>query len=343
MRKPSNATLLVEYHQKGNQNAREQLILKNIHVVENNIKRFFKVPAQEYEDVRADGILLLEKAIDSYKTENAFSFSTHIIKRIIVGLKRLYPEYLIVDPVAKRKEEIIRDESDEGEWEDQLIDEIELKEQMELVYAAFARMDSKDRSILELKIGLVDKKEWSLRELSDKFGLTKEGVRYRIEKSLKILKGHMCDIMSERKKQRSVDVKTQDKLQTEEKEKQPSKRQDREKELSEEIARRNRIRRYRAISETLKKYNREGDVQARERLIKEHNKIVGEIVNSKIGLEGSVYSKAVTAGLETIEKIIDEKKTTNSYMIETLLYSAVYKVVNQVIEEEREKENKVIS
>lgn len=183
------AAAIKSYYTNKDQSSRDVLIMKNLKVVEAVIKNRFRVDPQYEGDVFADGVLIMENVLDGFTLEHGQRFHIYLYRRVYNGLKNIYPQYNIFKPSnVKLEEEIVVEESDQGLWENQMLNEMYLQQTTQGIKKIISQMPKRDQEIIEYKFGLKGESSKSYGEIAKMYNISRERVREICEKVLHILK-----------------------------------------------------------------------------------------------------------------------------------------------------------
>ncbi len=169
--------------QQGDKAVRDALVEENIGLVHKWARRYYRyaqgIPTISYEDIFLEGIYGLIKAIDKYKPQKG-SFSTYATIWIKQSIRRFLQKeraqlkgrgYL---PVQEEEDEQMTLEDMPAEEEEELIssDTESLRKKIE-----YAPIPERSKEILKLYF----LEGYSLREIGERIGLSKERVRQLIK------------------------------------------------------------------------------------------------------------------------------------------------------------------
>jgi RNA polymerase sigma factor (sigma-70 family) len=168
--------------QKGDKATRDALVEENIGLVHKWARRYYRyaqsIPTVSYEDIFLEGVYGLIKAIDKYKPQKG-SFSTYATIWIKQSIRRFLQKekaqlkgrgYL---PVQEDEEEQMTLEDMPAEEEELPSSDLEnLKRKIE-----YAPIPQRSKDILRMYF----LEGYSLREIGEKIGLSKERVRQLIK------------------------------------------------------------------------------------------------------------------------------------------------------------------
>lgn len=169
--------------------ARNELIEHNLRLVVYIAKRF-ENKNDSIEDLISIGTMGLVKAITTFKPERNIKLATYASRCI-------ENEILMYIRKMKSKCEISLDEPLNTDWdgnelllsdvlgtgEDNVMDEIEKREEKENVRRAMRSLPARERRIIELRYGFWDGKEYTQNEVADMMGISQSYIS-RLEKRI---------------------------------------------------------------------------------------------------------------------------------------------------------------
>lgn len=173
----------------GDKEARNKLIEHNLRLVAHIVKKYNMVD-KETDDLISVGTIGLIKAIDTFDDEKGIRLATYASRCIDNELlmllrsnKRLNKEIYLYDPIGSDKEgneinllDIIE------ETDTDIVERIVLEEDIKKLYSVIDRvLTDREREIISLRYGLIQKKEVTQREIANKLGISRSYVS-RIEK-----------------------------------------------------------------------------------------------------------------------------------------------------------------
>lgn len=174
---------------KGDEKAREELILHNLRLVSHIVRKYYST-AKNQDDLVSIGTIGLVKAVDSFDDGNGVKFATYAARCIqneilmyFRSQKKLSNEVSINDTIDVDRDgnpltyiDVISSEDTDDEDLDRLI---QSRRAVELVRT---RLAPRERLIIELRYGLYGKKALTQREVAEKLNISRSYVS-RIEKS----------------------------------------------------------------------------------------------------------------------------------------------------------------
>ncbi len=177
----------LEQYRKGDENARDVLIERNLRLVVHIMKKYYST-ATDQEDLISIGTIGLIKGVNSYKDNKKTRLSTYCAKCIenevlmyFRSQKKLAGEVFLNDPLETDKdgnsftfEDIMSDNDD-------LLDKIELKNKTRKIYHYLETLEPREKMIISLRYGLFDTKPHTQNEVAKLLGISRSYVS-RIEK-----------------------------------------------------------------------------------------------------------------------------------------------------------------
>ena len=177
---------------KGDMQARDSLIERNLRLVAHIAKKYYPSAASfDNDDIISVGTIGLIKAIDSFKPENGTRFATYAGKclqnEILMyfrAKKKYSLETSLSDAVEIDKDGNPLTYMDIISCEDTIADDLDLKMRSNLMIKAINRiLDDREKEIIIYRYGLCDgQKPLTQREVAEKLGISRSYVS-RIEKS----------------------------------------------------------------------------------------------------------------------------------------------------------------
>lgn len=177
----------LECLQNGDQKARNILIEHNLRLVAHITKKFDNT-GEDTEDLISIGTVGLIKAINTYNSEKGTKLATYAARCIeneilmhLRAIKKTRGEVSIYDPVGIDKEgneisllDILSSEQDVAEKVETAYEQQRIRQKVNL-------LNSRERSVLEMRYGLVHGLRRTQREIAHKMGISRSYVS-RIEK-----------------------------------------------------------------------------------------------------------------------------------------------------------------
>ena len=173
----------------GDKEARDKLIEHNLRLVAHIVKKYNMID-KETDDLISIGSIGLIKAIDTFDDKKGIRLATYASRCIdnellmmLRSSKRLNKEVYLYDPIGSDREgneinllDIIE------ETDTDIIGDIILEEDIRKLYCVIGKvLTDREREIISLRYGLVNKKEVTQREIANKLGISRSYVS-RIEK-----------------------------------------------------------------------------------------------------------------------------------------------------------------
>lgn len=180
--------LAIEEFEKGNEEARNILIERNLRLVVHVCKKYVNTNIDQ-DDLLSIGTIGLIKGINSFKLDKGSKLSTYVSRcidnEILMYLrwsKKLNQEVYLNEPIGKDKddnvitlEEVLVNDSKSIE------DEVDLKMKIKNMYDKIKDvLKLRERTILELRFGLKGEKPKTQKEISKMMGISRSYVS-RIE------------------------------------------------------------------------------------------------------------------------------------------------------------------
>lgn len=180
----------------GDKEARDKLIEHNLRLVAHIVKKYNMVD-KETDDLISIGTIGLIKAIDTFDNDKGIRLATYasrcIDNELLMMLrsnKRLKREVYLYDPIGSDREgneinllDIIE------ETDTDIIENIVLEEDVKKLHRIIGKvLTDREREIISLRYGLVNKKEVTQREIANKLGISRSYVSRIEKKALKKLR-----------------------------------------------------------------------------------------------------------------------------------------------------------
>lgn len=173
---------------KGNKEARSKLIEHNLRLVAHIIKKFDN-KTTDTDDLISIGTIGLIKGIDTYKKTPKVKITTYAARCIQNEILMYYRSnkknqatISLNDSVGLDKEgneinlsDLIEDKQDD------IIDKIEIKDNIELLNKYLKKLNNREREIIIKRYGLNNKKDLTQKEIAEELGISRSYVS-RIEK-----------------------------------------------------------------------------------------------------------------------------------------------------------------
>lgn len=180
---------MIELSQKGDMNARNVLVEKNMRLVAHMVKKYI-TPDRELEDLISVGTIGLIKAVNSFRPDKNIRLATYAAKCIDNELlmmlradKRKAMEVSMYEPIGNDKEgneisliEVVGDEDTD------VIEDYMFAQRMKFLYDNIDNiLNSRESDIIKERFGLMGFKELTQSELAGKLNISRSYVS-RIEK-----------------------------------------------------------------------------------------------------------------------------------------------------------------
>ena len=174
---------------KGDENARQRLILHNLRLVSHIVRKYYAT-AKNQEDLVSIGTIGLVKAVDSFKIDNGARFATYAAKCIqneilmhFRSQKKLGAEVSMNETIDVDRDgnpltytDVISSEEDLPE---EVMRSVEADRAMTLIRT---RLEPRERQVITLRFGLGGVPAMTQREIAVKLGISRSYVS-RIEKA----------------------------------------------------------------------------------------------------------------------------------------------------------------
>ena len=182
---------------KGDENARQRLILHNLRLVSHIVRKYYS-SGRSQEDLVSIGTIGLVKAVDSFSPENGARFATYAAKCIqneilmhFRSQKKLAAEVSLGETIDVDRDGNPLTYSDVICSEENLTEEVERRMQTSKALTLVETiLDERERQIIVLRYGLYGHKALTQREIATRLGISRSYVS-RIEKGAlaKLAKG----------------------------------------------------------------------------------------------------------------------------------------------------------
>lgn len=185
---PEEETEVLQRYMKGDEDARNILIERNLRLVAHICKKY-NIPNMENEDLISIGTIGLIKGINTFSLEKGVRLATYAARCIeneilmyLRSTKKLGLEVHLNEPIGKDKDDNEISLMDILENDDKAIeDEIDFKMKIRKVYEKMKEvLKEREKTILELRFGLTGKKPKTQNEVAKLMGISRSYVS-RIE------------------------------------------------------------------------------------------------------------------------------------------------------------------
>ncbi|MCG0276394.1 MAG: RNA polymerase sporulation sigma factor SigK [Thermosediminibacteraceae bacterium] len=186
---PEEEEKYLELYRKGDEEARNILIERNLRLVAHIVKKFANT-GEDIDDLISIGTIGLIKAITTFNKSKGNRLATYaarcIENEILMNLrssKKVKVEVSLHDPIGVDKEGNEISLMDVlGTDSDAIVDEITSKFQLKKLYDKISTvLKGREKKVIELRYGLADGKERTQREIAKLLGISRSYVS-RIEK-----------------------------------------------------------------------------------------------------------------------------------------------------------------
>jgi len=184
---PAEEKYYLELYRKGDQNARNILIERNLRLVVHIMKKYYSTSVDQ-EDLISIGTIGLIKGVNSYKENKKTRLSTYCARCIenevlmhFRSQKKLAGEVFMGDPLETDREGNSLTFEDITSENDDLLEQIELKSKSRKIYHYLEELEPREKMIISLRYGLFDTKPHTQNEVAAKLSISRSYVS-RIEK-----------------------------------------------------------------------------------------------------------------------------------------------------------------
>ena len=180
---------MIEALQKGDENAAETLITRNLRLVV-YIARKFESSGIPIEDLISIGTIGLIKAVNTFSPEKNIKLATYASRCIENEI------LMVLRKNSHQKNEISFDEPLNVDWDgnellfsdvlgtdDSIHRDLEQEAEHELLRDAVSHLSSREQEIMSLRFGLNGKKEHTQKEVADQIGISQSYIS-RLEKRI---------------------------------------------------------------------------------------------------------------------------------------------------------------
>jgi len=186
---PKDEQEYLEKYKKGDEDARNVLIERNLRLVAHIVKKYSS-SGNDSDDLISIGTIGLIKAITTFDNEKGTRLATYAARCIeneilmqIRSNKKLQSEVSLQDPIGVDREgnEIMLIDVISNDCES-VVEEVELKMQVKKLYSKMkCVLKTREKTVLELRYGLTNGNSKTQREIAKMLGISRSYVS-RIEK-----------------------------------------------------------------------------------------------------------------------------------------------------------------
>ncbi|MBR5268808.1 MAG: RNA polymerase sporulation sigma factor SigK [Lachnospiraceae bacterium] len=179
----------LERYKAGNPEARDVLIYRNMRLVAHIVKKY-QGTGYEMEDLLSVGAIGLIKAVNTFNLEKGSRFGTYAAKCVeneILMLfragKKYSKEVSIYEPIGTDKDGETVSLMDVLELEGkEALEQVILNQDIKNLYQSIEEnLNSTEKTVIRMRYGLFDSREYTQREVADTLGISRSYVS-RIEK-----------------------------------------------------------------------------------------------------------------------------------------------------------------
>ena len=186
---------------KGDEEARNLLIEKNLRLVAHVVKKYATTNVEQ-EDLISIGTIGLIKGINSFKMEKGSKLSTYVSRCIdneilmhLRATKKLNSEVYLNEPIGKDKDDNVVTLQEVLENNERTIeDEVDLKMKIKMLYNKIKEvLKDREKTIIELRFGLDGNKSKTQHEIAEMMGISRSYVSRIETKAISKLSNEMKD------------------------------------------------------------------------------------------------------------------------------------------------------
>ena len=186
---------------KGDEEARNLLIEKNLRLVAHVVKKYATTNVEQ-EDLISIGTIGLIKGINSFKMEKGSKLSTYVSRCIdneilmhLRATKKLNSEVYLNEPIGKDKDDNVVTLQEVLENNERTIeDEVDLKMKIKMLYNKIKEvLKDSEKTIIELRFGLDGNKPKTQHEIAEMMGISRSYVSRIETKAISKLSNEMKD------------------------------------------------------------------------------------------------------------------------------------------------------
>ena len=174
----------------GDLEARNILIERNLRLVAHIMKKYYSQSADQ-EDLISIGTIGLMKAINTFHADRNIKLATYASRCIENEI------LMFIRKTAGQKSEMSIDEPLNVDWdgnelllsdilgsdEDTVSRDLETREEQNLIHRAVAHLEPRERTIIEMRFGLVNGQEQTQKEVAARLGISQSYIS-RLEKKI---------------------------------------------------------------------------------------------------------------------------------------------------------------
>ena len=187
---PAEEKKYIQRYTEGDLEAKHILIERNLRLVAHVIRKYQNT-SEDPEDLISIGTIGLIKAVNTFKLEKNIKLATYasrcIENEILMYLRRS----------TKLKSEVSLDEPLNVDWDgnelllsdilgtdnDVVYHRLEEEVNRKLLYGAMAKLEPREKELMEMRFGLKSGKEMTQKEVADKLGISQSYIS-RLEKRI---------------------------------------------------------------------------------------------------------------------------------------------------------------
>jgi len=184
---------LLQETKKGNSNARNEIIEHNIKLVLYEVQNKFRTVEYEKQDLVSVGIIGLTKAVDTFKIDKNYEFTTYAVRCIdneICMFLRYVKRHSSIDSLDR----IIATDDTENQLKikdilidknQDIIDEYNKKETYKIIRKIIYQLPEKEKEIILLNFGFYNNKVYTQYEIANKLNTSQATISKLRTKILK--------------------------------------------------------------------------------------------------------------------------------------------------------------
>ena len=176
--------IYLEEMKKGNEDARNILIERNLRLVAHVVKKYSNTKVEQ-DDLISIGTIGLIKGINSFNVDKGSKLSTYVSRCIdneilmyLRSTKKLNAEVYLNEPIGKDKDDNVVTLQEVLENNDRNIEEeVDLKMKIKRLYKKMSEvLKDREKTIIELRFGLDGHKPKTQHEIADMMGISRSYV-----------------------------------------------------------------------------------------------------------------------------------------------------------------------